>query len=86
MINDGPMAMAYINTQWVAGGMLVPGRGANNKGMIALVNFVVFELYIQSAMRGGGAGKKHHATGRAIEAMNDPNASKFGFKGLNQGG
>jgi hypothetical protein len=84
VINDRAMAVADVDEQRMAGGVIFPSRYTDNNGMVKLMSFVVFKLHAKEAVRLRITGKDHEAAGGLIQAVNNPEAIVVCFKLLDK--
>jgi hypothetical protein len=78
------MAVADIEEQRMAGGVIGPGRCTDNNGMVELMSFVVFKLYAKQAMSFRISSKDHKTAGNFIQPMNNPETTVVYFKQLDK--
>ena len=84
VVYRGAVAVAHVDAQRVAGGMLIPFGIADDDGVVYLLYFMALELNVQGPVRFGGAGEDHHPAGDLVQPMDDPQAAELLLKLFDQ--
>jgi hypothetical protein len=86
VVDHGAMFVTYIDAQWMAGGVFVPGGCADEDGMVDLLGLVPLELYIQDPMCFCRPGEDQYTAGNFIQPMDDPHFPELLFQLFDQVG
>jgi len=83
-IHHGPVSVTHIDSEWMPGRMLLPGRHPRDDGMINLARLAMLELDIQESVSFGRTSKEHHPAGHLVQAMDHPQLPRLLLQLLKQ--